>query len=224
LRSYSKESLIEFNGENNKPIYVAYNRNVYDVSDSLLWKDGKHMGAHRAGYNLTNIFKNAPHDSTVFTKFTIVGEMEDENHQENLATKISRLAPHPMLVHFPIAYGVLVPVLAIFYIATGIVSFESASYYVLVFGLLASPVCALSGFISWSQVYKRKRSNDFTKKIWLCIGLVIFASICVVWRTLYPDVLVVGNGLSYLYLVFEMMIAVFVSLLGHIGGKIVFST
>jgi predicted heme/steroid binding protein/uncharacterized membrane protein len=222
LKSFTKNSLKEFNGENSQPMYIAFNGQVYDITNSPLWKNGNHMGIHHAGKDLTNKFVNAPHDTKVFSKFTVIGEIIDEKNH-NFVSSIRKLAPHPMLVHFPIAYGLIIPVLLLLYLITGISSFEAASYYLLVFGFLSAPVCALSGFISWSMVYDRKRTIDFNRKIFLCIGLLIVVSICVAWRTINPSVFIVRDGLSYLFLVLEIFIAIFVSLLGHIGGKIVFS-
>jgi predicted heme/steroid binding protein len=41
---------------------VAYEGNVYDVSDSAMWDDGDHMGSHEAGEDLTAAHDDAPHD------------------------------------------------------------------------------------------------------------------------------------------------------------------
>jgi predicted heme/steroid binding protein len=44
------------------------------VSDSRLWKNGKHY-EHWAGQDLTDELKDAPHSESVFSKFTAVGEL-----------------------------------------------------------------------------------------------------------------------------------------------------
>jgi len=221
-KKFTESSLKEYDGKD-RPAYVAYKGKVYDVSDSSLWVEGTHMGIHSAGKDLTEKLVNAPHDKSVFSRFPAVGEFAEEQERKSLGQVIRRMAPHPMITHFPIAYGALIPILSILFLFTGDASFEAASYYVLVFGFLATPVCALSGFISWKVAYDGKKTGDFMKKIAFSIGLFIAATICVVWRTVDPFVLLAGDWFSYLYVLMQLCIALFVSLLGHTGGKIVFS-
>jgi len=60
------------NGQDNKEIWVAFQGNVYDVSNSKLWKNGKHY-EHWAGQDLTEELKDAPHTEKVFDKFEQIG-------------------------------------------------------------------------------------------------------------------------------------------------------
>ena len=224
MKRFNKALLEENNGENSQPILVAYNGKVYDLTTSPRWRNGKHMGVHNSGNDLTSSLTNAPHNAEVFKKFDIVGDFEKEVEKKETYWSFSRrLIPHPMIVHFPIAYSIIVPLLSILYLITGVLSFEAASYYVLVFGFLSSPVCSFSGFASWIVAFKGKRRKEFNRKIFLSIGLLLVISICTVWRTLNPNVLITGNIFSYLFLIFEICLAVIVSILGHIGGKIAFS-
>ncbi len=61
MRAFTLSELAQFNGAQGKPAYVAYNGVVYDISDSFLWKGGKHQGLHRAGMDLTADIERAPH-------------------------------------------------------------------------------------------------------------------------------------------------------------------
>jgi len=53
---------------------VAYQGLVYDVTESRLWKNGKHY-EHWAGQDLTEELEDAPHGVRVFDKFECVGRL-----------------------------------------------------------------------------------------------------------------------------------------------------
>lgn len=55
------EELSQFDGKDGRPAYIAYNGNIYDVSQSRLWKNGSHAKKHLAGFDLTDALKQAPH-------------------------------------------------------------------------------------------------------------------------------------------------------------------
>ena len=71
---YSRSQLALRNGQDRKEIWIAYNGNVYDVTTSRLWRDGKHY-EHWAGQDLTDELKDAPHTEKVFAKFTVIGKL-----------------------------------------------------------------------------------------------------------------------------------------------------
>jgi predicted heme/steroid binding protein len=64
------------NGQDKPEIWVAFQGNVYDVTTSRLWKNGKHY-EHWAGQDLTEELKDAPHTEKVFDKFKIIGELKE---------------------------------------------------------------------------------------------------------------------------------------------------
>jgi len=64
-----------FDGRENKPAYFAYKGKVYDVSSSKLWKGGTHLNKHRAGDDLTDILKTAPHGEEKILKMPETGEL-----------------------------------------------------------------------------------------------------------------------------------------------------
>jgi predicted heme/steroid binding protein len=76
MKVFTKEELKEYDGVN-KPAYVAYKGKVYDVSDSLMWETGVHMGDHLAGHDLTEEFEDAPHGEDRLEVFPVVGEFRD---------------------------------------------------------------------------------------------------------------------------------------------------
>jgi len=69
------EDLQYFDGKENRPAYFAYKGKVYDVSSSKLWKGGAHLNKHRAGNDLTDILKTAPHGEEKIFQMPKVGEL-----------------------------------------------------------------------------------------------------------------------------------------------------
>lgn len=72
---FTHTELLSFNGTGQKPTYIAVEEDVYDLSESLAWKEGRHMGQHFAGRDLTNDFTAAPHGREVLDKFSRVGKL-----------------------------------------------------------------------------------------------------------------------------------------------------
>jgi predicted heme/steroid binding protein len=73
-KEYTLKELAEYNGKNGKT-YVAYQGKVYDVSNSDLWKGGKHKG-HTAGKDLTEELNKAPHRPEIIKGFPVVGTLK----------------------------------------------------------------------------------------------------------------------------------------------------
>lgn len=76
IKTYTKQQLALRNGQDREEIWVAYHGNIYDVSKSRLWRDGKHY-EHWAGQDLTDELPDAPHTEKVFDKFEIIGRLAD---------------------------------------------------------------------------------------------------------------------------------------------------
>jgi predicted heme/steroid binding protein len=72
-RKFTANELAENNGRNGKPAFIAFEGKVYDVSESPLWLDGDHMGAHEAGKDLTAEMELAPHRNETLQKVKQVG-------------------------------------------------------------------------------------------------------------------------------------------------------
>ena len=73
-KEYTLRELAEYNGKNGKT-YVAYQGKVYDVSNSDLWKGGRHKG-HTAGKDLTEKLNKAPHRPDIIKGFPVVGTLK----------------------------------------------------------------------------------------------------------------------------------------------------
>jgi len=69
------DELAQFDGKDGSPAYIAYKGNIYDVSDSRLWKDGTHLRRHIAGLDLTNALGQAPHGEDKVISLPLVGKL-----------------------------------------------------------------------------------------------------------------------------------------------------
>ncbi len=74
LPHYSKAQLALRNGQDKPQIWVAFHGQIYEVTSSRLWRDGKHY-EHWAGQDLTDELKAAPHTEKVFEKFKVIGKL-----------------------------------------------------------------------------------------------------------------------------------------------------
>jgi len=74
LPEFTRSQLALRNGQDRPEIWVAYQRKIYDVTNSRLWRNGKHY-QHWAGQDLTPELEEAPHTTVVFKKFKVVGQL-----------------------------------------------------------------------------------------------------------------------------------------------------
>jgi predicted heme/steroid binding protein len=77
MRVLSREDLKKYDGTNGIS-YVAYRGKVYDVSKSYQWEKGVHQVSHKAGQDLTEALKDAPHLPDLLFKFPVVGKLAEE--------------------------------------------------------------------------------------------------------------------------------------------------
>ena len=76
MKSFTPQQLALRNGQDREEIWIAYQGKIYDVTHSVLWRDGKHY-EHWAGQDLTEELFEAPHDSKVFEKLQVVGKLAE---------------------------------------------------------------------------------------------------------------------------------------------------
>lgn len=74
IETYTRSQLALRNGQDKDEIWVAYKGDIYDVTISRLWRNGKHY-EHWAGQDLTDELPDAPHTEKVFEKFDVVGKL-----------------------------------------------------------------------------------------------------------------------------------------------------
>lgn len=223
-RAFLPEELRGFDGKEGRPAYVAYGGKVYDLSDSSLWAEGVHSGAHSAGSDLSSEMGNAPHGEEALLKFHIVGELAEERTLAHwFVQRAEALHLHPILAHFSVAYPIAFASLSVLYLFTGAQPFEAAAFYMLVSGFATSLLATASGIFSWKVTYGGKRNKIFDRKLIFTALFMAFVAACVVWRTLSPDILTAMTGESYVYLALVLAQVPLVTILGYYGGKIVFT-
>ncbi len=74
-REFTLEELHNFDGKEGRPAYIALKGNIYDVTDSRLWKDGSHARKHLAGNDLSDALKTAPHSEEKVFAMRHVGRL-----------------------------------------------------------------------------------------------------------------------------------------------------
>jgi predicted heme/steroid binding protein len=72
-RKFTIDELKRYDGKDGRPVYIAYQGKVYDVTDSPLWTSGDHQGLHEAGKDLTAEMSEAPHGEETLANMKVVG-------------------------------------------------------------------------------------------------------------------------------------------------------
>lgn len=67
-RTFTERELHEYNGEHGRPVYIACDGWVYDVTNCPKWRTGLHEQLHFAGADLTRSLRKAPHREEVFQR------------------------------------------------------------------------------------------------------------------------------------------------------------
>ena len=71
-KTITRPQLALRNGQDKPEVWIAYKGQVFDVTHSRLWRQGKHY-EHWAGQDLTNELEDAPHTDEVFSRFKVIG-------------------------------------------------------------------------------------------------------------------------------------------------------
>lgn len=76
-KTFTKEELHQYNGQDGQPAYVAIEGVVYDVSGKDAWQKGRHHG-NQAGQDLTKVLTNlSPHGKKVLAGLPVVGKLAE---------------------------------------------------------------------------------------------------------------------------------------------------
>jgi predicted heme/steroid binding protein len=76
MKHFSNEELSRCDGRDSRPAYVAVAGKVYDVTDSFLWKAGRHQVFHDAGRDLTAELTEAPHGADLLERVPCIGVLD----------------------------------------------------------------------------------------------------------------------------------------------------
>jgi predicted heme/steroid binding protein/uncharacterized membrane protein len=232
MKEFGLESLSQFNGKDGKPVYIAYQDRVVDVSNSKLWKTGLHMKRHQAGTDLTTDIEAAPHGVEVLDRYPQVGILKKKEKAERpMPAALSRLLerfpilrrhPHPMLVHFPIVFMLSPTLFNLLYFVTGIKSFETTAWHCLGGGILLAPLTIGTGYFTWWLNYLAKPMRPVSIKIRFSILLLAISILAFIWRILNPEVLTSSTGGSILYFLLILSLIPVVTVIGWFGASLTF--
>ena len=231
MKEFDEDSLEENNGEKGKPVYVAYKGKVYDVSGSKLWKTGKHMNRHHAGADMTTEIQAAPHDPGVLERFPQAGILKIKSQEREIPAFLSALLtrvpmlrrhPHPMMIHFPIAFVFSVLFFNVVFLVTGIKSFEITAFHCLGAGILFTPVAIVTGFYTWWLNYQAKLTKPVLVKQICSILLFVIEVILFIIRFRNPEILHSVNAYSILFSALILFMIMLVTIIGWYGAHLTF--
>jgi predicted heme/steroid binding protein/uncharacterized membrane protein len=227
MREFTSEELLSCNGKEGKPVYIAFEGKVYEVSKSSLWSKGTHMNRHPSGKDLSGEISAAPHGPEVLERYPQIGILkkgpsEELKHlpkflQGLLQTfPMAKRHPHPMIVHFPIAFLMASSFLYLLYFILLYPPLSTTSTHLLILGAISTPFAIATGLLTWWVNYKLKLTPFIKRKIQLSIFLLVIEAIFFLF-------LIGEIEISYyLYLILMLLFAPVVILLGYYGGQMTF--
>lgn len=226
------DELKKYNGRNGAKAYVAYRDNIYDVTESPLWKEGEHEGIHFAGEDLTDQLSGAPHGEEVFKGFPVVERLETPEPQpeksdaaetdtkERLKVWYRRYHPHPMTVHFPIALHLFAAAMDLLFLYAPNEAYALSVFYPFFVATLMGFVAMIPGILSWWVNYDFSKAQPFLIKLYLST-LVLLLGIVNIILYLNDPMIVYHDSLSGItYHTIVLLTGLSVIVLGYYGGKI----
>jgi predicted heme/steroid binding protein/uncharacterized membrane protein len=231
MQEFDIAELEKYDGSNGRPIYVAYKGNVYDVSNSKLWRNGLHMKRHHAAQDLTADIQGAPHEPDVLERYPLVGTLKKEAPEIQVPKPLAwllekapmlRRHPHPMTVHFPIVFAFSVTIFNLLHLITGIKSLETTALHCLAAGILFTAVAIPTGLYTWWLNYLARPLTAVKVKIPLSLILLITQIIAFIWRMNVPKVMDSIRGLNIIYLLLVLSLFPMVVVIGWFGAFLTF--
>ena len=234
MQEFSAEDLEAYNGKDGRPCYVIYDGKVYDVSESNLWKGGLHMHRHQAGTDLTADIQAAPHGPEVLERYPQVGLLKKTETAVSGPPPLGligrllkknpflRRHPHPMAVHFPIAFMLAAPFFLVLYLLTGTRAFETTAFHCLGGGMLFTAMGIATGLVTWQYNYMGKWMKSIAVKLPLSFVMLAVSIMAFVWRFNQPDVMIDLHGIRLLYPILVLALAAMVSVIGWYGANMTF--
>jgi hypothetical protein len=110
-------------------------------------------------------------------------------------------------------------ILLTLFFMTGQASFESATFYCIVFGTLASPPVYGSGIYDWKVRFKGRITSIFSRKIFFGMTLLGISLLLIVVRVILPEIAYEGSSLRWIYLGAVYAVTAMAVYLGHLGSK-----
>jgi predicted heme/steroid binding protein/uncharacterized membrane protein len=232
MKEFDIEDLREYDGQEGRPVYIAYKGKVFDVSGSDRWRGGLHMRRHHAGQDLTTDLKAAPHGEEALERYPQIGLVKPKVSPEpklpepfsSLLKKYPMLRrhPHPMTVHFPLVFMLSTTAFSTLYLITSVQSFDTTALHCLGAGILFFPIVMLTGMVSWWLNYLAKPLQAIKIKLITSLALFVVAIMAFTWRITVPDILHPFRMASFFYFLVVSSLTPLVSIVGWFGAKLTF--
>jgi len=220
------DELKKYDGKDGRPAYIAYKGNIYDVTNSKLWKNGSHVNRHFAGEDLSHQMAVAPHADDVMSRYKIVDTLEIEKKPVEIDKMDKRrdfyrkFHPHPVLIHFPMGLFFFTCIMQILFLIFNFKPYENAAYYSLFIGVVFSYPATASGIYSWWINYQSLLTRTFKIKLYMSILLLIITTASLLLRILVPDISFTAGTGFYVYNALLLLSFPIVTIVGYFGGKI----
>ncbi|MCB2184909.1 MAG: cytochrome b5 [Deltaproteobacteria bacterium] len=232
-KTISAQDLAAADGKEGRPAYICHQGRVFDVTPSRMWKNGDHMRRHHAGEDLSKDFQDAPHGQEVFERYPQVGVLEGwqapapaegEAELPWLVQKIPFLKrhPHPMTVHFPLAFSITSPLFALLYLLFGWSGFDDTLLVCLGVNVVVVPVVIVTGLFTWWFNYQGRAIAPVVVKLILSPVLWGLSLGAFLWRLLAPELLSGPAGPSWVYLALVAGMLPVAGVIGWFGATLTF--
>jgi uncharacterized membrane protein len=129
---------------------------------------------------------------------------------------------HPRIIHFPIALSYLGVLVVLVAWARRDSFFERVAFYTMVLLPLSTIPAGLTGMLENQTLYAGNAPNT-TLKLILAVSLLLISAGAAIWRWRRPDIMSKSPG-KYLYMLAFFICAGLTTLLGALGGIIVWGT
>ena len=129
---------------------------------------------------------------------------------------------HPRIIHFPIALSYLGVLVVLVAWARRDSFFERVAFYTMVLLPLSTIPAGLTGMLENQTLYAGNAPNT-TLKLILAGSLLLISAGAAIWRWRRPDIMSKSPG-KYLYMLAFFICAGLTTLLGALGGIIVWGT
>lgn len=232
MKEIYPEELAKHDGQNGPSIYISQGGRVFDVTESKLWRGGNHMRLHRAGRDLTAELQAAPHGREVLERYPQVAVLKQRAVSARVLPPAAaqlfdrfpmlRRHPHPMTVHFPIAFAFATAAFTLLYLLTGQRAFEATALHCLGAGLLFTLPAIATGYFTWWLNYLARPLYPVTMKKLLSLLLFVIECIAFAWRLSVPDILLSFGPACVIYLLLVFSLFPLVALLGWFGAGLTF--
>jgi predicted heme/steroid binding protein/uncharacterized membrane protein len=232
MKEISQAELSQANGQDGRPIYIVHKGRVFDVTQSKIWRKGRHMQRHQAGEDLTTAFQAAPHGEEVFERYPQIGILKQKTEPDRELPGVLtwllkhfpmlRRHPHPMTVHFPIALILITPFFNVLALLTQNRSFEVTGFHCLGLGIIATIAAISTGLYTWWLNYQARLIRTIKIKISTSCIMLIIAIISWAWRIKSPQILTEWTAQSITYLILILALVPLVAIVGWFGASLTF--